>query len=737
MSTRTGLHLEVRGAVQGVGFRPFVYRLARELGLRGSVSNSVQGVVIDLEGDAGARDEFVARMQSEAPVCATIRRVERTDVPARGAGEFEIVASGEGDISRPGEVLPDLATCDDCLAEVRDPANRRYQYPFTNCTHCGPRYSIVHALPYDRKHTTMSGFTMCVACQAEYDDPCDRRFHAQPNACPVCGPKVAFGEFDGPEAMEAAAVAIRDGLIVAVKGIGGFHLVVDATNPEAIGRLRARKHRPDKPLAVMFPDLASVETECETEPLESSLLRSPAAPIVLLRRRAGSRLPDELAPGNPWLGVFLPYSPLHHILLDLLGGPVVMTSGNLSDEPICIENDEALARLGGVADCFLTHDRPIERAVDDSLIRIVAGRELMLRRSRGYAPAPVEMDVDLTPVIALGGDMKNTICVASGDRAFLSQHHGDLATAASHEAFLKHLGDLPGLCRVGPLVVACDLHPGYHSSRAADGRGLPVVQVQHHHAHIAACLAENGVHEEVLGVSWDGTGFGPDETIWGGEFLRATQTDYERIAHLRTFLLPGGEKAVREPRFVALGMLHELEIPVRDTPLASAFEEQELRIAATMMEKGINSPRTSSAGRLFDGVAALLGIRRRNAFEGQAAMELEFAIEGDGQAYAVWEQAGDWEPIVRGILEDLGKGVPAGMIAGRFHSSMVELIMVAARGAGLRKVALSGGCFQNRSLTEIAISRLEEEGFEPLWHRFVPPNDGGLAIGQAVIAGSR
>ena len=661
-----------------------------------------------------------------------------TEVPERGMVDFRIVASGDGTVSQPGEVLPDLATCNACLAEVFDPSNRRHLYPFTNCTHCGPRYSILRALPYDRRNTTMTGFTMCPGCQAEYDNPGNRRFHAQPNACPVCGPQVSFGDLVGPGAMERAVEAIREGRIVAVKGVGGFHLVVDAANAGAIQRLRDRKHRPDKPLAVMLPDRAAVGEECEVSPEESRLLDSPAAPIVLLQRRLKCRLPAELAPGNPWLGVFLPYSPLHHILLRLLGRPVVMTSGNLSDEPICIENGEALDRLGGVADDFLLHDRPIERAVDDSLVRVMAGRELMLRRSRGYAPAPVEMELDLAPVLALGGDMKNTICVASGEQVFPSQHHGDLATAASHEAFVRHLGDLPGLCRIVPEVAACDLHPGYHSSRAAEELALPVVRVQHHHAHIAACLAENGVHEEVLGISWDGTGYGPDETIWGGEFLRATRTGYERVAHLRTFRLPGGEKAVREPRFVALGLLWELDIPVGGTPLASAFVEGELRVARTMLRKEINSPRTSSAGRLFDGIAALLGVRHLNRFEGQAAMELEFAISGGsaGDTYPAGNTLGDWAPIVRGVLEDLANGVPKGMIAGTFHRTMVELIVSAACEIQLPMVALSGGCFQNRFLTEGAIRRLTEEGFTPIWHRAVPPNDGGLAVGQAVVAGT-
>jgi hydrogenase maturation protein HypF len=726
------VRIVVRGAVQGVGFRPFVYRLAREMGLRGTVSNSVRGVEIAVEGDG--LEEFVERLKSEAPACATVREASVTEAQASGSEGFEIVASEEVG-EQVGEVLPDLATCPACLAEVCDPDDRRYLYPFTNCTHCGPRYSIVEALPYDRCNTTMACFTMCPACQAEYDDPGDRRFHAQPNACPECGPRVWFGEEQGSGAIVRSAELVRHGRVLALKGVGGFHLVTDARSDEAVSRLRERKQRGAKPLAVMFPSMEELEDACEVSEQERNLLQNPAAPIVLVRRRSSCGLSGELAPGNPWLGAFLPYSPLHHIWMRLAGVPVVMTSGNLSDEPICIDNAEAMERLGKIADGFLMHDRDIERPVDDSVVRVMAGREMVMRRSRGYAPAPVEIGADMTPVLALGGDLKNTVCVASGDRAFLSQHHGDLETAASHETFLKHLDDLPELSRIVPELVAADEHPGYHSSRAVERFALPVVGVQHHHAHIAACLAENGVREEVLGVSWDGTGYGRDATIWGGEFLRATQTEFERVAHLRTFRLPGGERAVREPRRVALGLLHELGIDPSETRLAEVFSPEELRTAGTMLEQGINSPVTSSAGRLFDGIAGLLGIRDRNEYEGQAAMELEFAVTEAEGGYPAAGEIGDWEPIVRGVLDDLRNGLPKGVIAAKFHHAMVEVIVNAARQTGLQKVALSGGCFQNRTLTEGAVRHLREEGFEPLWHRRVPPNDGGLALGQAVVAG--
>ena len=734
------VRIVIRGAVQGVGFRPFVHRLAREMGLRGTVSNSVRGVEIVVEGDEIER--FVERLKSEAPACATVREVIVTEAQASGLEVFEIVASEEAG-EQIGEVVPDLATCPACLAEVFDPDDRRHLYPFTNCTHCGPRYSIVKALPYDRCNTTMARFTMCPACQAEYDDPGDRRFHAQPNACPECGPRVWFGEEQGSGALVRSAELVWHGQVLALKGVGGFHLVADARSDEAVSRLRERKQRGAKPLAVMFPSMEELEDACEVSEQERKLLQDPAAPIVLVKRRMSCGLSEELAPGNPWLGAFLPYSPLHHIWMRLVGVPVVMTSGNLSDEPICIDNDEAVERLGKIADGFLMHDRDIGRSVDDSVVRVMAGREMVMRRSRGYAPAPVEIGADMTPVLALGGDLKNTVCVASGDRAFLSQHHGDLETAVSHETFLKHLDDLPELSRIVPEVVAADEHPAYHSSRAAERFTLPLVRVQHHHAHIAACLAENGVREEVLGVSWDGTGYGRDATIWGGEFLRATQTEFERVGHLRTFRLPGGERAVKEPRRVALGLLHELGIDPAETRLGEVFSPAELRTTGMMLEKGINSPVTSSAGRLFDGVAGLLGIRDRNEFEGQAAMELEFAVgeasrgsaEMQRDGYESADEVGDWEPIVRGVLEDVRNGVPKGVIAAKFHAAMVNVIVNAARQTGLQKVALSGGCFQNRSLTEWAVQRLQDEGFAPLWHRRVPPNDGGLALGQAVVAG--
>ncbi|MDF1851994.1 MAG: carbamoyltransferase HypF [Verrucomicrobiales bacterium] len=734
--SRQRLRIGITGAVQGVGFRPFVYRLAKELGIAGLVRNRTDGVEIEIEGDVVSTEAFPEQLKENCPPHCLIREMEVSFLPLAGESEFAILDSeGEGGgHGRAGEVLPDLATCGDCLHEIFDPEDRRYLYPFTNCTQCGPRFSIVQSLPYDRANTTMSGFRMCPDCQAEYDDPADRRFHAQPNACPRCGPRVAFGEETGNDAMESATRAIEAGRIVAVKGVGGFHLFADARSDEVVQRLRERKRRPDKPLAVMFPNLDSVAEHCLLQTIEKEILESVAAPIVLLQRRDSKSLADSLAPGNPRLGVLLPYSPLHHLLMRRLGFPVVATSGNLSDEPICISNEEAQERLSGIADDFLFHDRPIERAVDDSVACVMAGRELSLRRSRGYAPAPIVVPGKLRPVLALGGDLKNAIAVTDGDRIFLSQYHGDLESPLAQDAFRTRTQDLPDLSRARPERVVCDSHPGYHSSASCED----AISVQHHHAHIAACLAENGIDETVLGVAWDGTGYGPDGTIWGGEFLIVNGAEFERFSHLRSFSLPGGERCVREPRRTALGLLHEAGIPVEETTLAAAFTEEELRIVRTSLARKIHSPRTSSAGRLFDGLAALLGIRHRTTFEGQAAMELEFLLPenaGSLGSYVLDSSPGNWFPIIKGCLHDLAEGESAARISARIHHSLVELILQVACEAGQSRVALSGGCFQNRYLTETVIRRLREEGFTPIWHRLVPPNDGGLALGQAYVAG--
>jgi hydrogenase maturation protein HypF len=770
------LRLTVRGAVQGVGFRPFVYRLATDLRLRGWVRNSTRGVVIEVEGDAGALEEFRLRLERERPPRAFIQGCEASylDPAADGAtrtaadsASFSILesdATGE----RRALVLPDIATCPDCLREIRDPDDRRFGYPFTNCTNCGPRFTIIEGLPYDRPLTSMKRFEMCPACRAEYEDPRDRRFHAQPNACPACGPQLELWAADGRvlvprpapaagpearyEALRRAAEAVRDGAIVALKGLGGFHLICDASAPAAVGELRRRKAREEKPFACMFPTLDAVRAACEVSPAEERLLASPEAPIVLLRRRpdaaAAEALAAGIAPGNPCLGVVLPYTPLHHLLLDLLGFPIVATSGNRSDETICTDEREAIERLGGIADLFLVHDRPIVRHADDSIVRLCAGRELLLRRARGFAPlpAPLPPRADAAPTLAVGAFLKSAVAIAARDEAFVGQHIGDLETPQALAAFERAVGDLESLFEIRPATVACDLHPDYPSTAFARRVGLPVVAVQHHEAHALACMAENELAPPVLAVSWDGTGYGPDGTIWGGEFLRVTDGGCERVAHLRPFRLPGGEAAVREPRRCALGLLWEAygEAALARDDLAPirGFTATERAGLASMLRRGVQAPVTTSAGRLFDAVASLLDLRQITRYEGQAAMELEFAAAAGattatGYPIALREDAPrvvDWEPMLRGILKDLHAGVAREDMARRFHATLAEAIVVVARAVGLPRLALTGGCFQNVLLTELTVARLRAAGFAPHWHQRVPPNDGGIALGQVVAA---
>jgi hydrogenase maturation protein HypF len=827
----------VRGAVQGVGFRPFVFRLATDLQLAGWVNNSTQGVFIEVEGPRVALEKFLLRLETEKPVRSFIQSLEASWLDAVGYTSFEIRESETGG-GKTALVLPDIATCPDCLREIFDPKNRRYRYPFTNCTNCGPRFSIIESLPYDRANTSMKSFTMCPQCQAEYDDLRDRRFHAQPNACLACGPHLELWQGSrvcenagsprsherGYDVLLVAAAAIRAGKTVAVKGLGGFHLMVDARNDKAIRLLRKRKQREEKPFALMFPSLDSIKAECEVSPLEERLLRSPESPIVLLAkiRNRQSAIGNSVAPGNPNLGVMLPYTPLHHLLMAELGFPVVATSGNLSDEPICTDEREALERLGGIADAFLVHNRPIVRHVDDSIVRVMLNREMVLRRARGYAPLPIPIlnfggasstspknqdeknqgVVELRPpkaILAVGAHLKNTIALSVGNQVFISQHIGDLETEQAYTAFRRVIADFERLYEAKPQIVAADLHPDYLSTRfakefvaqasssagragnpmpAADGaqgtaRPTKYVGVQHHIAHVLSCMAENELAPPALGVSWDGTGYGLDGTVWGGEFFLVTDKTVERVAHLRPFRLPGGDKAVKEPRRTALGLLHELvfsdnellmhlhqNVAAALAPVA-AFSATELATLRTMLTKKLNSPETTSMGRLFDAVASLVNLRQRIRFEGQAAMELEFALDGvkTDEAYPLpiadcrlpiektAEHAKgatrntqhatcilDWSPMIEAILADIKQGVGVGDISARFHNALVEAIIAVARHAGQNRVVLSGGCFQNRYLTERAVRRLQAEGFRPYWHQRVPPNDGGIALGQVVAA---
>ncbi len=870
---RRRLRMRVTGAVQGVGFRPFLYRAATEDGLAGWIRNDTRGVMLEVEGPEPALRRFRDRVRTEPPPRAVIHDVAEEWLPEVGLEGLTIVKSdavGE----RVAAVLPDLATCDACLEDVgirladepafrdepasRDaPASRdepepdrRLGYAFTNCTDCGPRFSIIRSLPYDRPNTTMAGFELCDACRAEYEDPLDRRFHAQPTACPECGPRLWVEEAGDAEvrppgegtasaagsgvdpgvdpgasadAVARAAAAIRAGKILAVKGLGGFHLVVDAADEAAVAALRARKHRPTKPLAVMVRDLEQARTLCVVPAGAEALLVQPEAPIVLLERRPDAPVADGVAPGNPYLGVMLPYTPLHHLLMRAVDRPIVATSGNLTDEPICTENDEARQRLGAIADTFVLHDRPIQRPVDDSVVQLAADAPRLLRRSRGYAPLPVRLEAEVPRILAVGGHLKNTIALSRGRDVFLSQHIGDLETPQALDAFHRVIHDFLALYDVRPSIIAHDLHPDYASTlwamdaaedglagraglagtdslAARDSRAgesgpvevsggstgkaaIPLVAVQHHHAHLAACLADTG-EDRALGVVWDGTGLGPDGTVWGGEFLLGDAAGYERVAHLRPFRLPGGDAAVKEPRRMALALAHaawgDEGVDRVLSRLGDAFDTHDLRVLRQVLESGFRAPWTTSAGRLFDGVSALLGLRQRAGFEGEAAMALEYAVdpaedgayplevraagtgdrpEGMGrpdrgerpergdvlEPEGTREVAGpssplivDWAPALDALLEDLEAGADTGPAAARFHNGLVDAIRAVAEAvcgpAGEPRVALTGGVFQNRILTERAAEGLRADGWEPLLHRRVPANDGGLSLGQVAVA---
>lgn len=742
----------IQGAVQGVGFRPFLYRLAEEMQLPGWVSNTPQGVVIEVEGLPTQLEWFIRRIESEKPPHARIQSLQRTDCDPIGMSGFEIrTSSGAG--TKTALLLPDLATCTECRTELFDPTNRRYLYPFTNCTHCGPRFSIIESLPYDRPNTSMKHFPMCSACREEYENPFNRRFHAQPNACPDCGPQIEYWDAKGgilsrlhPAILDAAG-AIREGYIVAVKGLGGFHLLADTQNPAAVARLRQRKHREEKPFALMFSSLEAIKAECRVSVLEECLLLSPEAPIVLLQRQRerGSSLVEEIAPGNPYLGVMLPYTPLHHILLRELNRPLIATSGNRSDEPICIDEREALKRLSGIADFFLVHNRPIVRHVDDSIVRIVAERETILRRARGYAPLPVDWGKPLPSVLAVGAHLKNSIALSAGSNIFISQHIGDLETEAAYGAFQEVIERFHSVYETCPVCVACDLHPDYLSTQYAQKTGIPTMPVQHHYAHALSCMAENQVEEPVLAVSWDGTGLGSDGTIWGGEFLRIDMDGFQRVAHLRTFPLPSGDGAVKQPRRAAVGLLFECfgeeAFEWLHLPPFRSFLPGDIRLLHEMLRKQVNTPRTSSAGRLFDAAASLLNLRQTVSFEGQAAMELEFSLhdETSEDFYPIDIQTSsdessprvlDWKPMVMAMLDDIRRGNPISSCSIRFHNGLVESIVATAKIIGQPNVLLTGGCFQNRYLCERTIQRLRDGGFCPYWHRVVPPNDGGIALGQ-------
>jgi hydrogenase maturation protein HypF len=743
----------IAGIVQGVGFRPFIHSLAVRFGLAGFVGNDTRGVIGEIEGSRENISAFFACLVAEAPPLAIIERVAQEAMPAQGECGFTIVESRQDGV-RQTLIAPDVATCAECLRELFDPTNRRYHYPFINCTHCGPRFTIVCDIPYDRPFTTMAGFPMCADCAREYHDPADRRFHAQPIACPACGPRLRLvdrcGQEMAGEPLHTTAALLWSGAIIAVKGLGGYHLAAGAANETAVSALRARKHREDKPFVVMVPDLTAARTLADITHGEEQVLSSVRRPIVLVRRRADAPLADAVAPGNRCIGVMLPYTPLHHLLCHHLGAPFVLTSGNVSDEPIAYRDKDAFRRLAGIADYFLTHDRPIHTRTDDSVVRVVRGREVPIRRSRGYAPQPLLLPRSAPrPILACGAELKNTFCLVKGSYAFLSHHIGDLENYETWCAFEEGVRHFSRLFDVRPQVVAYDLHPEYLSTKYALAlTGVELVGVQHHHAHIAACLADNGESGPAIGVSFDGLGYGLDGTIWGGEFLVADLGGFQRAGHFEAVPMPGGTAAIKQPWRMAAAYLQAAYGEALPQDLAVRVRNQrQWQAIMGLLRTRVNSPSTSSVGRLFDAVAAIIGVRDVIHYEGQAAVELEqwadeteqgnYGIAVDGSCpYRVRGSA-----LVRAVVEDLRSGTAPATVTARFHNTLVrgivEVCTAIRTDTGLSVVALSGGVFQNLLLLERTMNGLAACGFRILTHARVPTNDGGISFGQAVIAAAR
>jgi hydrogenase maturation protein HypF len=755
--------IAIRGTVQGVGFRPFVYGLAARLDLGGFVQNQNGAVCIEVEGESAPLDQFLDRLVSSPPPLARIDGVTWQPRAPLGDRRFRIASSDRGS-SDPITVAADAATCDACRFELFDPTDRRYKYPFINCTNCGPRLTIVTGAPYDRERTTMAGFRMCRACRAEYEDPANRRFHAQPNACPVCGPRIRALDGHGrsiesDDPLSIFVEALRAGRIGAMKGLGGYHLICDARHADAVAALRARKHRDEKPFAVMVENIVSAEALCEIDDAERKLLTSSRRPIVLLRQHGNNDLARQVAPDNPYLGVMLPYTPLHHLLLREMGGiPLVMTSGNRSDEPIAYDEPDAIERLSGIADVFLVHDRPIHVRCDDSVTRVINGAESPIRRSRGYAPQPIPLPMSCPEcILAVGGQMKATFALGNERRAMLSHHLGNLDNFEAFGAFEKDVALYEELFEIKPSCIVHDLHPDYASTRYAQRRqtvdGIKCLAVQHHHAHMASCMAENGLTGPVIGVTLDGTGFGTDGAIWGGEFLVGDYRIFRRAAHLRYVAMPGGEKAVREPWRMAAA--HLLDARASCVLFESRIPAGSSRTIRRMIDRRFNSPMTSSAGRLFDAVASLAGIRDAVNYEGQAAMQLEWlatGIEPDGCYPFDIGQAGDaaptesslvidTRPMIRAIAKDADAGIAPSRIARRFQTTLNEIICSVCdevrNSCGVDDIVLSGGVFMNALLSSEATDRLTLENFRVYRHRLVPPNDGGLSLGQVAIAASQ
>ncbi len=767
-------HINVRGVVQGVGFRPFVYGLATKYNLKGWVCNTSEDVKIEIEGETEAIEQFKLELKTKAPPLAHIEDIAISYHSSIGYKNFEIRSS----IAEEGKyqlISPDIATCQACLSELLDPNNRRYHYPFTNCTNCGPRFTIIEDMPYDRPKTTMRYFQMCHQCQEEYDNPLDRRFHAQPNACPKCGPKVELVDAQGkpvasPDPIATASQLLRRGNIIAIKGLGGFLLACDATNKAVVKTLRERKRRPFKPFAIMVTNMAEVKRHCYVSPEEEKLLTSSQSPIVLLKWKDGSPVSREIAPNLAYLGIMLPYTPLHHILLRDTQLPLVMTSGNLSEEPIAKDNDEALRRLKGIADYFLIHNRDIYSRYDDSVAMVERGTNQLVRRARNCAPYPITLPFKTKQVLGCGAEMKNTFCLTRDNYAFLSQHIGDMENVETLEHFGNTISLYKSLFRIEPEIVAHDLHPDYLSTKYAQElseSGMKVIPVQHHHAHIASCMADNGLQSAVIGVAFDGTGMGADRHIWGGEFLVADYKSFNRVGHLEYLPLPGGDAAIKKPYRTAIGYILSLlgEDALRRLAFVEQVSEAEAEVVKRQIERGLNSPLTSSMGRLFDAVSALIGIRDKIDYEGQAAVELEMvaypchceerdssltpgtssAISADNESYPynITEDKGmrtiKLRELLQAIVEDLKQGSSKARISIRFHNTIAQMTSQVCRliasETGIYQVALSGGVFQNRLLLNKTASLLEKSGFQVFIHRQVPCNDGGISLGQAVIAG--
>jgi len=745
------LKLRITGLVQSIGFRPFIYRLAKTIGLKGYVLNDATGVTIEVEGERKDLENFLIRVEKEKPQLSKIYSLQHAFLEETGFKDFKIRESQEEGLKR-AHILPDIAVCEECLKDINDHADRRFMYPFTNCTNCGPRFTIIQDLPYDRKNTSMKAFQMCNKCEEQYNHPADRRFHAQPNACPVCGPWISLYDNSGnlicekEDAISEVTTLINNGNIIALKGIGGYHLLCDATNEGAVQRLRKRKHREEKPMAVMFPDIGAIKAEAHVSLLEERALNSVEKPIVILKKRKTTVLADLVSPDNSTAGAFLPYTPLHNIILQRLKKPVVATSANMTDEPIVKDEADAFKRLSDIADYILSHNRDIVRRCDDSVVRIMAERQVPIRRSRGFVPLPVPVLFNFEkPVLALGPYMANTIAIGIDNKVFVSQHIGDLDTPLAMEFYEETINDFLRLFDIKPEIVVSDMHPGYYSTRFGERNFKDkLIQVQHHFAHILSCMAENEIPEdkEVIGFAFDGTGYGLDKTIWGGEVLLVTYKGFKRVFHLHPYKLIGGEKAVIEPYRTAFSLLYEtFGEKAADLDLIPTGQ-REKAFFLNMIRKNINSPVTTSMGRFFDGISSIIGLKHKVSYHAQAAIALEHlginSDETDYYPFVINNGIIDQRPVIEQIVGDLRKGAPKEFIAKKFHNTIVEIIKYTSecirKETGISTVVLSGGVFQNAILLEDAVYKLKEVGFIPLIHQCVPPNDGGISLGQAVYS---